>query len=72
MPGKNCGKGGNRKHTPIVSRAQQKLFGAVASGKKTVATGLTKTKAVEHLKESKGKNLPARAKLRRRLKKIKR
>ena len=69
MSGKNCNK---RKHTPIVSRAQQKLFGAVASGKSTKATGLTKAKAVEHLKESKGKNLPARKKLRRALKRIKR
>ena len=69
MPGKHC-KG--KKHTPIVSRAQQKLFGAVASGKKTKATGLSVKKAKEHLEESKGKNLPARAKLRRRLKQIKR
>lgn len=72
MPGKHCGKGGQRKHTPIVSRAQQKLFGAVASGKKTKATGLSVKKAKEHLEESKGKNLPARAKLRRALKRNKR
>jgi hypothetical protein len=67
MPGKHCG---HKKHTPIVSRAQQRLFGAVASGKKTKATGLSKAKAREHLRESRGKSLPARTRLRKRLKKI--
>lgn len=59
MPGKGCRKGG-RKHTPIVSKAQQRLFGAVAGGKKTKATGLSKAEAKRHLRASKGKSLPAR------------
>ena len=60
MPGKYCGKKGHRKHTPITSKAQQRLFGAVAGGKKTKATGLSKKEAKRHLRESKGKKLPAR------------
>jgi len=54
-----CHKSG-RKHTPIVSEQQRKLFGAVASGKATKATGLSVAEAVRHLKESKGKDLPKR------------
>ena len=49
-----------RKHTPIVSKAQRKLLGAVFSGKKTKANGLSKKEAKRHLKESKGKKLPIR------------
>lgn len=60
MPGKGCGKGGRRKHTPIVSQAQRRLFGAVAGGQATKATGLSKTEAKRHLKEAKGKKLPKR------------
>lgn len=52
-----CKKSG-RKHTPIVSEAQRKLFGAVASGRATKASGLSKAEAIRHLKESKGKDLP--------------
>jgi hypothetical protein len=52
----NCG----RKHTPIVSEAQRGLFGAVAAGKKTL-DGLSKAEAARHLREVKGKKLPARA-----------
>lgn len=52
-----CKKSG-RAHTPIVSEQQRKLFGAVVSGKATMASGLSKGEAVRHLKESKGKNLP--------------
>jgi hypothetical protein len=48
---------GHRKHTPIVSRQQQKFFGAIASGSAT-APGLSKAEARRHLKESKGKRLP--------------
>jgi len=55
MPSKHC-----RKHTPIVSKAQQRLFGAVRGGKKTKATGLSKAEAGRHLRESKGKKLPER------------
>ena len=61
MSGKSCPKtksGKHRKHTPIVSKAQQGLFGAVAGGKKTKATGLSVAKAKQHLTESKGKKLP--------------
>jgi hypothetical protein len=63
MPGVGCKKSG-RKHTPIVSKAQQRLFGAVAGGKSTKATGLTKKEAKRHLRESRGKNLPERARKR--------
>ena len=59
MPGKSC-KG--RKHTPIVSKAQRGLFGAVAGGKATKATGLSKAEAKRHLSEAKGKKLPVRKK----------
>lgn len=50
----------HRKHTPIVSKAQQGLFGAVAGGKKTKATGLSRAEAKRHMKESAGKKLPKR------------
>jgi hypothetical protein len=53
-----------RKHTPITSRKQQRLFGAVASGSKKLS-GLSKAEAVRHLKESKGKDLPEVAEARR-------
>lgn len=53
MQGKHC-----KKHTPIVSRKQQRLFGAVRAGKKTKAKGLSKVEAGRHLRESKGKKLP--------------
>lgn len=47
----------HRKHTPIVSEAQRRLFGAVASGS-TELPGLSKAEARRHLKESRGKDLP--------------
>lgn len=50
----------SRKHTPIVSRAQQRLFGAVVSGRAGAAPSLDPEVAREHLKESKGKGLPER------------
>jgi len=65
--GPGCSKtksGAHRKHTPIVSEKERALFGAVASGQKTKASGLTRAEAVRHLKESKGKKLPKRAKKR--------
>jgi hypothetical protein len=50
-----------RKHTPIVSKKQARLFGAVAGGKKTKAKGLSKKEAKRHLREMGSmKNLPAR------------
>lgn len=58
MSGKCCKGKSNRPHTPIVSRQQQKLFSAVASGKSTKASSLSKAEAERHLEESKGKNLP--------------
>lgn len=51
-----CKKKG-RKHTPIVSRQQQKLFAMVASGDKQLP-GLSKAESKRHLEESKGKKLP--------------
>ena len=57
MPGKHC-KG--KKHTPIVSKAQRGLFGAVAGGKKTKATGLSVAEAKRHMREIAGKKLPKR------------
>lgn len=59
MPGKGCRKKG-RKHTPIVSKAQRGLFGARAGGKKTKASGLSVAEAKRHMREVKGKKLPAR------------
>lgn len=53
MPGKY------KKHTPIVSNAQRRFFGAAIS-KPSIAPGLDKKEIVSHLKESKGKKLPAR------------
>lgn len=58
MTTKACGY---RKHTPIVSEKQRKLFGAVAGGASTKAIGLSKAEAKRHLKEVKGKKLPEKA-----------
>lgn len=58
MPGKK------RKHVPIQSEAQRRLFGAVASGTAMAAKGLTKKKAKKFLKEAKGKDLPERKQVR--------
>lgn len=55
------GDGCLEKHTPIVSKKQRALFGAVASGKDTKASGLSRVEALKHLKESKGKKLPLKA-----------
>ena len=64
MPGKSCGKGGHRKHTPIVSKAQRGKFGAELkrrrTGKKAQMPGITTKELSSHLKESGGKKLPAR------------
>ncbi|MDD5338169.1 MAG: hypothetical protein PHG35_01990 [Dehalococcoidales bacterium] len=52
----------HRKHTPIVSRQQQKKFGAELSrreaGEPPQMPGITKRELEEHLEESRGKNLP--------------
>jgi len=64
LPGKHCKK---KKHTPIVSRKQQKFMGAELARKKKGKKGKTKMSKAElrrHLKESKGKKLPKRARKR--------
>jgi hypothetical protein len=70
MPGKGCRKKGKRKHTPITSKAQQGLFGSELkrrrTGKKRKMKSITTKELRSHLKESKGKKLPARAKKRKR------
>ena len=45
---------------PVVSRKQAKLFGAVAAGKRTKATGLSRGQAREALRGQKISKLPAR------------
>lgn len=55
------GPGCSKKHTPIVSEKQKRLFGAVAGGKSTKASGLSKTEAKRHLKEVAGRKLPEQA-----------
>lgn len=59
-------KGKHRKHTPIVSEAQQGKFGAELArrraGKARRMKGITTAELEEHLRESKGKDLPKKAK----------
>jgi hypothetical protein len=45
----------DRKHTPIVSRKQQKLFGLWKSNPSRRPKSITKKQVSAHLKESKGK-----------------
>ena len=56
----------HRKHTPIVSKAQQGKFGAELArrraGKAKRMSGITTEELESHLEESGGKKLPARAK----------
>ena len=60
-----CSKSG-RKHTPITSKAQRGLMGAELArrraGKEGRMPGITEKELASHLKESKGKNLPAMVK----------
>ena len=55
-------KKAHRKHTPIVSEKQQGLFGAELArrraGKKPRMPGITTEELEDHLRESKGKELP--------------
>jgi hypothetical protein len=55
MPGPSCGKGGTRKHTPIVSQAQAGLFGAELArrraGKVPRMKGITTEELRSHLHE---------------------
>lgn len=59
----------HRKHTEITSEAQQGLFGAELArrraGEKGRMEGITTKELEQHLEESAGKKLPARAKLKR-------
>ncbi len=59
-----CRKSG-RKHTPITSEAQRRLFGAELKrrqeGKKPRLKGITTKELIVHLEEVKGKRLPARS-----------
>lgn len=50
----------HKKHTPIESEAQRRLFGAAVSGKAKKAPSLSKAEARKHLKEVKGRKLPER------------
>lgn len=65
MSKEGCSKNG-RKHTPITSEAQRGLMGAELArrrtGKEGRISGITEKELVSHLKESKGKNLPAMVK----------
>lgn len=58
-------KGCKRKHTPIVSKKQQGMFGAELKRRRSSKTrrmrGITTKELVSHLEESGGKNLPAKA-----------
>jgi hypothetical protein len=49
-----------KKHKGPVSKAQARLFGAVAGGRKTKATGLSKSEAKGKLRGRKIKGLPPR------------
>jgi len=64
MPGKHCKS--KRKHTPITSEKQKGLFGAELSRRKAGKKGKIPSIKTEelrgHLKESKGKKLPKKAK----------
>lgn len=63
MPGKGCGKGGHKKHTPIVSEKQRRFFGAEygrAKRGEARKTEMPKKELRSHLKEAAGKDLPER------------
>ena len=65
MPGKGCGKGGHKAHTPIVSEKQRGFFGAELARKragKETKTEMSEAELKRHLEESKGKHLPHKAK----------
>ena len=66
MSGKECGKKGLKKHTPIVSKKQRGLFGAEyarrKAGEESKMKGITTAELKSHLEESGGKKLPKRVK----------
>ena len=63
-----CSRGSksSRPHTPITSKAQRGMMGAELArrraGKKGRMKGMTTGELVSHLRESRGKKLPKRAK----------
>lgn len=61
--------GKHRKHTPITSKKQRGLMGSELArrkaGKARRMSGITTKELRSHLKESKGKKLPTRARKRR-------
>lgn len=61
-------KKSKKKHTPIVSEKQRGLFGAELArrraGKQAKMKGISTKDLEGHLKESKGKKLPAKSKTR--------
>jgi len=64
-------KGNPKKHTPITSEAQRGFMGAELARKRAGKEGKTEMSQAElarHLEESKGKDLPKRAKLKRKKK----
>jgi len=70
---KKSNPGKHRKHTPIVSKKQGGLFGAELArrraGEKGRMPGITTQELEQHLEESGGKDLPAKAKMKRKKKK---
>lgn len=55
----------HRKHTPIVSKAQQGFFGAELARKRTgkkPKTRMSEKLLIQHMTESSGKKLPRRRK----------
>jgi len=65
---KNNPKKKHRKHTEITSEAQRGFFGAELARKragKQTKTDMSEAELVRHLEESGGKDLPAKAKLKR-------
>lgn len=67
MPGRGCASKG-KAHTPVVSRAQQGKFGAEygrrKAGRASQMKGITTAELRSHLRESKGRKLPARSRRR--------
>lgn len=62
-------KGCKRKHTPIISKKQRKFFGAELSRAQANKKRKTEMPIVElkkHLKETKGKKLPKKARKKKR------
>jgi len=69
MPCKKKAKVKHRKHTPIVSEAQRGLFGAELArrraGKKRRIKSIKTAELESHLRESGGKKLPKRIRVKR-------